>query len=100
MTALPISFEFPIDARALVDAARALVSEDLWPVAIRKDLEAEIYWVALAQTDQVDAGPILADFAPGRKRGNWRGWLLVLVFVLVLAGAVGLLAVALGWVTL
>ena len=100
MTTLPISIEFPIDARALADAARALVSEDLWPVAIRRDLESPVYWVALAQPDQADAGQLLAAFAPGKRRVNWRGWAMVLVLVLVLAVAVGLLAMAMGWVTL
>ena len=100
MTALPLSLEYPIDARALVDAARALVSEGLWPVAIRKDIEAEIYWVALSQVDQTDAGAILAAYAPGKRRGNWRAWLWVALLCLMLAGAVLMLALALGWVQL
>ena len=100
MTTLPISIEFPIDDRALVDAARALVSEGLWPVAIRRDLETPVYWVALAQADQADAGQLLAAYAPGKRRGNWRAWLWVALLCLMLAVAVGLLAVALGWVQL
>ena len=98
--ALPISIEYPIDDRALVDAARALVSEGLWPVSIRRDLESPVYWVALAQPDQADAGQLLAAYAPGKRRGNWRAWLWVAVLCIMLAGAVLMLAMALGWVRL
>ena len=97
---LPISLEYPIDANSLAEAVRGLLSEDLWPVAIRRDLESPVYWVALAQTDQADAGQLLAAFAPGKRRGNWRAWLWVVVLCLMLAVAVGLLAIAVGWVTL
>ena len=96
MNTLPISLEFPIDAGALADAARVLLSENLWPVAIRRDIEAEIYWVALAQPDQAAAGQLLSPFAPGRKRGNWRAWLMVafvvalLIFCLAVVAVVGL----------
>ena len=100
VTTLPISLEYPIDARALAEAARALVSEGLWPVAIRKDIEAEIYWIAFHGVDQADAGQLLAAYAPGKRRGNWRAWLWVALLCLMLAVALGLLAVALGWVTL
>ena len=97
---LPISLEYPIDANNLAEAVRGLLAEDLWPVAIRRDLETAVYWVALAQPDQADAGQLLAAYAPGKRRGNWRAWLWVAVLCLMLAVALGLLAVALGWVQL
>ena len=97
---LPISLEYPIDANSLAEAVRGLLSEDLWPVAIRRDLETPVYWVALAQPDQADASAILAAYAPGKRRGNWRAWLWVAVLCIMLAGAVLMLAMALGWVRL
>lgn len=100
MTTLPISFEFPIDANSLAEAVRGLLSENLWPLGIRRDPEAEIYWVALAQPDQADAGQLLAAYAPGKRRGNWRAWLWVALLCLMLAVAVGCLALAVGWVQL
>ena len=97
---LPISIEIPVDERALAEAVRGLLSEGLWPLGIRRDPATPVYWFALAGVDQTDAGAILAAYAPGKRRGNWRAWLWVALLCLMLAVAVGLLAVALGWVQL
>ena len=93
MTYAPFVMEFPIDAGALADAAHALTRADLWPLAIRRDRADDVYWVTVDQAAQNDAAALLAAYAPGRKRGNWRTWLLVAFVVALLVFCLAVLFV-------